>query len=246
MSDTKNQIEQATDLLKSVPEFLQAAQELLQTPWGWIILLTPIFWILKNKDLSKTITLFKNKETKKIEKIEKYINSSEGQDNQILRKMQDLRDAYYFKAATGIYAENKRRHALITLHDQLSHDTHWQRIRNADDHIKINEDGSLFIRKLNLFEIFELTYNFIVFMLLTLFGALVAFTLIYTTDQESLSSIIQRMVLIMICFVTAAFLVKQSIPYLSVLKLRKALKQTESEEEITEEKEKEIGRDERI
>lgn len=97
MSESTNQIDKATDMVKSIPAFMEAVSEVLQSPYGWLVLGALLIWFLINRDLNRLFGLFERGEKLKLEKLETYVNNSSAANKQSLNVIKDLRDAYYFK-----------------------------------------------------------------------------------------------------------------------------------------------------
>lgn len=160
MSDT-------TDFIKSIPDFVNSLQIAMQTPWGWVILLGLVIWIFINKDFSHFFDLLDKKETKKLERLEKFLttdfpknnsrNIDESNDETSVAK--DIWDAIHFKNATGIYAEAKLRRHLIRLYHATSSKIKWNTIKKALPYIEICRCGDIYIRKMDVAEYLIYLYN---------------------------------------------------------------------------------------
>lgn len=79
-----------------------ALANLLQTPAGLIAVVVFFLWLLVNKDFSHLFELFERKEKRRSEQLDLYVSKPELADANSIKVLSDLRDAHYFKVATGI------------------------------------------------------------------------------------------------------------------------------------------------
>lgn len=117
------QVEDLAKAIESLPSLLDALGALPVS--GWVVLIAFFLWLLANKNLSRIVDFVQGKERRRIERLDAYIAFPNPSDSAVTNAIRDLRDAYYFKVATGIYAENRVRNALIGLHDATSHVITW-------------------------------------------------------------------------------------------------------------------------
>lgn len=189
MPDSTNQIDKATGIVKSIPEFMAAVTEVLQSPYGWLVLVALLMWFLINRDLSNFFGLFERGEKQRLDKLESYVNNPSTADDQSLNVIKDLRDAYYFKAATGIYAEKGRREPLIKLHNDTSHTINWVQIKRALPFIVSRSDMTSSIREMAFMEKIGHYYNLVV-GLFFLFFALVLLLVFFISNPQSVNGIV--------------------------------------------------------
>lgn len=227
MPDEKNQIDQAAEMVKSIPEFMEAVSGVLQTPYGWFVLTALLIWFLINRDLSHLLGLFERGEKTRIEKLESYLERESSADEGSLRVIKDLRDAHYFKIATGIYAEKWRRESLIKLHDNVSHTINWVQIKRALPFIKITSDKSVSIRGLTFLEKVGHYYNIAVGFLFSFF-AIAAILVFIVSDQKSILSIIIGLGGAIGSAFFAMFVFSQNWPYNSAEKIKEELSRISS------------------
>ncbi|HZX31558.1 MAG TPA: hypothetical protein VFF03_09420 [Rhodocyclaceae bacterium] len=157
--DLAPQVKDATEAIQHVPPLVDAVMGLLQTPTGFGVLLVFFTWLVINKDFSHLFQIFERKEKRRAEHLDLYVSKPELADTEAFKVLSDLRDAYYFKMATGIYAEKKLRQALIDLHGRTSHKISWGQIRRAFPYIEPANNGEVVIRKLTTFEKIGYWYN---------------------------------------------------------------------------------------
>lgn len=153
------QIKDATEAIQQVPPLVDALANLLQTPSGWVVLAAFFLWLLVNKDFSHLFDFMERKERRRFEHLDLYVTKPELADEESVKVLRDLRDAHYFKIATGIYAEKNLRSALIALHNRTSHLVGWSSIRRAFPYIQANNRREVKIRELTGFEKFGYWYN---------------------------------------------------------------------------------------
>lgn len=190
MPDSANKIDQATDMVKSIPEFMDAVSEVLQSPYGWLVLLGLLIWFLMNRDLSHVFRLFEPGEKKRLDKLESYVNNPTAADEQSLNVIKDLRDAYYFKVATGIYAEKGRRETLIKLHRDTSYAINWVQIKRALPFIISKSDNQSYIRELEPMEKIGHYYNLTVGFLFLFFAIALLLMFLISNPQDVIGVLI--------------------------------------------------------
>lgn len=59
-----NDIEQVTEVVKSIPEFVDAIGHIIQTPSGFAITTIALLWLVLNRDVPNIFNLIERKETK--------------------------------------------------------------------------------------------------------------------------------------------------------------------------------------
>lgn len=179
MSESKNSLQETADFLNSVPEVLDALSNLVQHDWlGWLVLIGGVVWVLLNKDVGFLFSVFERKAAKRLELLESYISQKEIACKELHRGMKDLRDAHYFKVATGIVAEKSRRNGLLSLHDSISHRINWKQIKRAEAYIEVSDDEQITVRKAKLTECFEYAFNWIVGLVFLLLSGILFIALV--------------------------------------------------------------------
>lgn len=215
-------VKDATEAIQQVPPLVEAIVSLLQTPAGWFVLAVLFFWLLVNKDFSHIFDMFERKERRQFEYLDLYIAKSELADEESVKVLRDLRDAHYFKVATGIYAEKKLRRALINLHDRTSHFISWTQIRRAFRYIETSEDGIVEIRKLRKFEAIGYWYNeLIAYVCLLLAAGLL--NLFLFSDGRNSTSVAWGIISPLAAVFFAMFVFAQNWPILAARRIQKEL-----------------------
>ncbi|TOG59716.1 hypothetical protein CGI97_13805, partial [Vibrio parahaemolyticus] len=62
MAEGKNELVQATEVVKSIPDFISAITDVLQTPSGLIVSVIVLLWFVLNRDLTKIYGVFEYKQ----------------------------------------------------------------------------------------------------------------------------------------------------------------------------------------
>jgi hypothetical protein len=220
--DLAPQIKDATAVIQHVTPLADAIANLFQTPTGWVAIPAFFFWLIVNKDFSHLFDILERKEKKRAEQLDLYVAKPELADSESLKVLSDLRDAHYFKIATGIYAEKKVRRALINLHNHTSHHINWRQIQRAFPYIEVKEDESIIIRRMTSFEAIGYWYNQIVGYFSLLFAAAI-FTLFLFVTPRTFGNVSLGVIggLIMIFF--ALFVFAQNWPLLAARKIQHEL-----------------------
>jgi hypothetical protein len=217
--DISKGIESATSVVKSIPEFIKALTDVMETPYGWIILAVILIWFLLNKDLTRFLNIFETKEKKRLDKLEAYVSNKEAANNEALDVIKDLRDAHYFKVATDIYAEKNLRDSLINLHKKTSHTINWVNIRRAMPYIGADSTFRVSIRERTRLESFGYFFNILAGWLFLGFAVALFLVLIFSNDK-TLSQFTLWMFSTLFCSFFAIFAFSQNIPISSAKKIK--------------------------
>ncbi len=116
--------------IKQLPTLLDSLSTIFSSPWGWSILFISLLWLAQILKISEIIGLYKSNRDSKLAILNEYIINSSGDQN-IIKIAKDVRDAYYFRYATKIYAEGYYREALIELSKNVEHVANWDDIRRS-------------------------------------------------------------------------------------------------------------------
>lgn len=156
-------IKNFTEAAQNLSSLLNVVCTLVTTPGGVVLLILfciCFILILVNRGFFlQVFDILEHKERKRLEQINEYVSSHDAADPETIKVVRDLRDAHYFKVATGIYAENRTRSAFIKLHQTSSHCIAWKHIERARLYIDIAADETITIRKLTCFEWLGYWYN---------------------------------------------------------------------------------------
>ncbi|MGZ5028666.1 MAG: hypothetical protein ACXV9T_15900 [Methylobacter sp.] len=154
------QVKDMTEVVQNLPTLLSAILELVTTPEGTILIILFLIWLPVNSGgFSRALDMLERKERRRLEQINEYLLSHEAADPETIKVVRDLRDAHYFKVATGIYAENRTRSAFIKMHQLSSHCISWKHIERARPYIDIAADETISIRDLTFIEKISYWYN---------------------------------------------------------------------------------------
>ncbi|WP_257292716.1 hypothetical protein [Endozoicomonas sp. ONNA1] len=212
-----------TETIQSIPEILSALSDVLSTPLGWLIVLGLFLWLIVNKDFSHLFDLAERKKKNQLRDIETYVTNKDAACDDSMSVIKDFRDAYYFKVATGIYAEQKLRESLIELHRITSNTISWVDIRRAISFILVDENKNIKVRDFNWFEKFSYYYNFFVAFLFGFTAILVLIALLVSASKGT-QQIFFWIVSLLFCFCVAVYSLAQNWPIESAKKIKKELK----------------------
>lgn len=178
-------VEDLTKATQSLPSLLDAVSSLPLS--GWVVLVAFFLWLLANKNLPRVFDVLERKEMRRLGQLETYVSSPGSGDANALKAVQDIRDAHYFKIATGIYAESRVRSAFIKLHEATSHLVSWRHICRAHPYLKVAADETVTVRELDFSETLSYWYNqFVAYFFLLISAAL--FSLVILSGSKTLTS----------------------------------------------------------
>lgn len=227
MPTSNNQIAQATEVVKSIPDFITAVADVIQTPSGLIVTAFVIVWFVINRDFTNISNLFKNKENKRLERLEAYVSAPEHADPKTLQIAKEQRDTYYFKVSTnGIYAELELREELIKLHESTTHHINWTIIRRAIPFLKLSDDGKLYVKDKTLADIISIYYNRFIAVMLVVATIGSLFLLIFTTEPTFVTTLKMGLLALFFGLGTLAVL-SQNFPTSAADKIIKELEQSD-------------------
>ena len=89
-------IEAAVTVLKSIPDFIKAFLELIQTPHGWIMLVVIFPWFFLNKNVTNVFSFFVSKKTKRLGSMEACASTTEVGNTEALDLITGLSAVRYF------------------------------------------------------------------------------------------------------------------------------------------------------
>ncbi|MFA0402430.1 hypothetical protein [Vibrio sp. 10N.222.52.C12] len=232
VSTTNNDVAHATEVLKSIPDFIKAITDILQTPSGLVVVVFLLLWFVVNRDLTHLYSLFEYKEDKRLLRLEKYISEPDKASPNTLKVAKEQRDTYYFKVSTnGIYAEKELRDSLIKLHETTSASISWTTIRRAISYIELDANREVFVREVRLFDIVSLYYNRFVAFVFGLLSVGSLILLILSSAPTFMATI--KMVLLATVFGCGVLIVLfQNLPHSSAKKIKSEIKALEAEKEV--------------
>ncbi|EGR1588180.1 hypothetical protein [Vibrio parahaemolyticus] len=233
MAEGKNELVQATEAVKSIPDFISAITDVLQTPSGLIVSVIVLLWFILNRDLTKIYGVFEYKQNKRLSRLDEYINNADSADGETLRVAKEQRDTYYFKIATnGIYAESTLRNSLIRLNENSSSKINWTLIRRAMPYIRLNEQKNIYIRDFDWQDSVSIFYNYTIAIMLGLFSIGSLFLLIFSSSLTFLTTL--KIVFVAIMFAIGALvMLAQNLSHTSAKAIKSELKQLDQEKDIS-------------
>ncbi|MFZ3019418.1 MAG: hypothetical protein WA056_13280 [Gallionella sp.] len=180
-------IDDLNKAIQSLPALLDSISSLPIS--GWVVLFVLFLWLLANNDFSRVLDFFERKEKRKLEALDSYVASPNTADAKAIKAISDLRDAHYFKIATGIYAESRLRNAIIKLHEATSHLVTWRHIRLALPHLDVDVDESVAVKGFSLADSAGYRYNQFVGYTFLLFAATLI-SLVILSGSKTLESFV--------------------------------------------------------
>jgi len=138
------QVASATKAVHKLPELLDALVKLAPVPAG-VLLVMALVWLaarLLSVNWLRVLELLERKHDRRIAALDRYLSAPECAEKESAEVLRDLRDAYYFQAATGIYAERSTRQALIALHQLSPSEITWRRIGRVAQFIRYPQAGT--------------------------------------------------------------------------------------------------------
>lgn len=181
-----------------------------------------MLWFVVNRNLLQLLKLQDEKEKKKLEAIESYLSDASNIDTECKEVFVDIRTSRYFKSATGIYAENKQRDALIALHNSLSSDISWTTIRRANPHIDFDSQNKAKVSEPTTSQKLGKFYNNMIGWLFLFFAALV-FLIMIATAETGIIQFLLGMGMMVGCVGISLFSFAQNFPLASAERIRKEL-----------------------
>ncbi|PVZ63446.1 hypothetical protein [Pelagibaculum spongiae] len=213
----------ATEALNSIPKFLEAFQGILENPSAWVVLVGFLFWSLLKKDSSHLFDLVERKKKNRLKDIENYISNAECACNDSLPVIKDLRDAYYFESATGIYAEKLERKKLINLYNSTSIEINWITIKRATPYFETSSSDDIQIKEFTKIDKLSYWYNCFSGILLFISAALLLLSFLFSDDKNLVKTAAFSISFIFI-ILFALFLTAQNWPANAAKKIKVTLK----------------------
>jgi len=181
-----SQVENLTKAIQSLPSLLDAVSSLPLS--GWLVLVAFFLWLLANKNLPLFLDLLERTKKRRLEQIETYVSSPDSGDANTIEAVRDIRDAQYFKIATGIYAERRIRNAYIRLHKSTSHLITWRHIFRAHPYLQVDSNETVTVRDISFWERLVYWYNQLIAYFFLLVSAALA-SLLILSESNTLTSV---------------------------------------------------------
>lgn len=220
------QVEDLAKAIHSLPSIFDAVYSLPIS--GWLVVAAFFLWFLANRDFTHIFDVLERKEKRRLEVLDKYVSTETSADNQVMSAIKDLRDAYYFKVATGIYAESRIRNALIKLHEANCHLITWHNICRAQPYLDVNKDENVTVRKLSSIENFSYWYNQLVAYFFLLLSAAL-FSLLLLVESKTLTAVTYSFGGGILTALFAMFAYSQNYPVRAAKKIRDELERQSQE-----------------
>lgn len=182
-------LEKFVQFVNAIPAANNALGEMVQTKTGLVIFLLIILWSLKALGAARFIRWFDQRSRVKNVALASYLDKVDGKDPICLAAVRERIDSDNFQLATGLRAGRLHRRALSELHAKIEHRLGWRGIRHASQYFKFYADGTMSIKRRNLFD--TLGYRFAQFM--TYFfiaGAVLLVSIMLLTDDAGLRIVI--------------------------------------------------------
>lgn len=122
------------DLLINYSSNTEYINSIINSTSSWIIVLLAIVVLTPKLNLHSAFTRFEQRKRQKIKTLNEIIDT-ESVDEYLIAVAKDVRDTLYFKEITKIYAESKKRNALMKLHKQLNSHFTWEQIRLSLEYV---------------------------------------------------------------------------------------------------------------
>jgi len=217
------------EIVTSLPDLIVSLSSL--SIWGWIaliiILILVFLGFFANRDITWILDVFERTRRRKLVLLESYISSSDSAtDSDMLEIIQDVRNAHYFKIATGIFAEGYERKTLIKLHQRTSHVITWRKIRLALPHLDLSSPDTIIIKDFSRTTKFSYCYNKFVAYLFLIVAILLGALAILFGSQSFLVSILS-LSSALVAGLFAVFMFSQNWPVDAAIELDNVLKNGE-------------------
>lgn len=155
-------VEDARAAVEGLPALIGAISVLFSTPSGLFAVIAVSIWLLLKVKSIPLIQHFSQRRSERVASMEKYLDCPEKADITCVRVVQEMRDTHMFRTATGIYAEKRRRDALVSLHERVSHVANWRIIRRAHPFLEFNARHEMRVRSFNWIERVEFAFNTVI------------------------------------------------------------------------------------
>lgn len=174
------------DGITKIPLIIKQSESLSLISCLFVVLIICIH-LFKNS--TQILDLYERKEKKTFERLDAYVLSKEGIDDNVLKTAKDVRNGHYFKIATGIYAESSFRDELIKLHELNPNVLNWKVIKSAIDYLEVNKSGEISVNPISKWGKIFRWWNFFeggVLMILSIIWLLATFFAYFKSRELSL------------------------------------------------------------
>ncbi|WP_316674916.1 hypothetical protein [uncultured Tolumonas sp.] len=217
------------DLIVNYSSNTEHINSMINSTSSWIIVLLAVVVLTPKLNIPSAFTRFEQHKRQKIKTLNEII-ATESVDEDLIAAAKDVRDALYFKEITKIYAESKKRNALIKLHKQLNSNFTWEQIRLSLEYVDCI-DESIKYKEFTKFNIANFYFNKIIGIGSAIFSFLI---LIYTLALFIAHSLTIYLALILLAqmsfmFVSGLGYLRQNWPYNAAEKIKEFLNSNQEE-----------------
>lgn len=220
----------AGDVSRAVTDFRELIHfliETLQDPIGIGAIAIILLLIIFRKAGPHAFNYVTKRKQWKADLMDSYLSKNTAAIPTISSVLIDTRDTYYFRVATGIYAEKNRRDPLISLHSSLKEIGSWQLIRRAGPFLQMNSQGEIYVPKFKPIDQIGFGFNVAMFLFFAVMFAAGVSTLVFLRPKDG--AVVQTLLLgiigAAILFIYAA---AQNWPYYAAKRIREKLRETTS------------------
>lgn len=144
--DLNDQLESASQAVHQLPEFGEALFAVATTRTGIVLVAVALAWLAFRILSMNWVPLFEvieRKRRQRLAALDSYVKEPSQADVATLEVLRDVRDAAYFEAALGIYAERAARASLRRLHECSPAVITWRRISRAYQYLSTDSEVAL-------------------------------------------------------------------------------------------------------
>ncbi len=211
--------------LSKVAEISQTIEQLLPllfTPIGVASAVIVVTSMVFGHNWHPLIELLASRSRRRLDLLDRHATGSRSSDEPTQATIADIRDAWYFHASTGIYAESKLRNSLIDLHRKTSYRVSWKVIRRAREFLSVGDDGAVAVRNFTLADRVELWLNRIAGLVFILMFVVVYLS-IFTGAITGVGSMAVAVAFGLLAFVLFLYALSQTLPYRDAVLLSKEI-----------------------
>lgn len=223
-----SQLKDISEVTKLIPQVVKDVGELFNSPLGFWVVVAAVLLVFIKLDYARILDVLERKDKKRREHMDAYVSKADPADDATMRVIREMRDTYYFKVSTGIYAEAYRRDALIRL--QKLAQVAWTEIRRALEYIEQDQSGQAFIREATTGEKINAKFYAITGFIFMVGAALCFATFVWLART---SVIVWAFPLLTVALlVLAMFTFSQNFPLGAARRIKKALDDKKSSREL--------------
>jgi hypothetical protein len=145
-ADLNDQLESASEVVHKLPEIGEALFAVAATRTGIVLGAIALAWLVFRILSRNWVPLFEvieRKRKQRLTALDNFVKEPSQADEATLAVMRDVREAAYFEAAIGIYAERAARASLRKLHESSPAVITWRRISRAYQYLSTDSEIAL-------------------------------------------------------------------------------------------------------